>query len=317
MQKNLSSSAAPGSQTHRFGAHLSIAGGMENAIVEAISLDCGTVQVFVKNQRQWRASPLTDEQIAKWKAALPTNGFGPIVAHATYLINLASSDDELWEKSANAFQEELRRCDALGIAYLVVHPGSPVAGTREEGISRVSAALNGILKSSGDIRTMPLLENTAGQGKTLGRTFADLGEILAGVKKSERVGVCIDSCHAFAAGYDLRDSAAYDRMIQEMDTEFGVNRVRCWHLNDSKTDLGSRRDRHEHIGEGKIGVAGFQNILSDKRFVGVPMILETPKEDANDKPMDAINLQRLREIADSVSKTGRKISTKSRKGAKN
>lgn len=295
MQKQQAQKTAkPGK--HLFGAHLSIAGGLHNALTEAVALKCDTVQVFVKNQRQWQAPPLTDEQIGAWHAALP-KGFGPTVAHATYLINLASAKDDLWQKSIAAFTEELRRCDALGIAYLVVHPGSPVDGTAEAGIVRVAEAMNKILADCADIATMPLLENTAGQGKTLGRTFAELGAILAKIKEKKRVGVCVDSCHAFAAGYDIRDAKAYADMKNEIEAEVGVHRVRCWHLNDSKMELGTRRDRHDHIGVGCIGRDGFRNILRDPDFLGLPMIIETPKENADDEPMDAVNLQRLRRMS--------------------
>ena len=283
---------------HCFGSHLSIAGGMRHALVEALRLRCRTVQVFVKNQRQWRATPFKPDDLERWHDLLGTAGFGPPLAHATYLINLASPDKALFARSVAAFTEELLRCETLRIPYLVVHPGAAVGAPVEQAVGRVAKALNRIFEAHPDLTVMPLLEATAGQGSTLGSTFEQLAEIIRAVEQPGRVGVCIDTCHVFAAGYDIRDSGQYEAMISLADRELGLERIRCWHLNDSKGELGSRLDRHEHIGKGRIGSAGFRNLIADTRFRGVPMILETPKgEDSRGREWDRINLARLRSIA--------------------
>ena len=295
---------------HRFGAHLSVAGGVFNALIEARRLKCDTVQVFVKNQRQWRAPPLMPDVIQRWREELAASDTPPVVAHASYLINLGSGDDALHAKSRDAFAEELLRCDTLDIPYLVVHPGAAGEQQRETSIARVAVALNAIFKKHPDLRCMPLLETTAGQGTTLGRTFAELGAIIRQLDEPERVGVCVDTCHVFAAGYDIRDSKAYEQMMAEAKREVSLGRIRCWHLNDSKGELAKHLDRHEHIGHGRIGDAGFRNVLADERFVGVPMILETPKgEDERGREWDVLNLKRLRTIGKKARRQGRQTVT--------
>lgn len=271
---------------------------MHHAIEEALRLRFQTVQVFVKNQRQWRATPFKTDDLDAWFRLRGTPGFGPPVAHATYLINLASPDPVLYARSRAAFAEELQRCQTLAIPWLVVHPGAALGAPLEAALGRVSAALNRIFDESPTLTTMPLLETTAGQGSTLGRTFEELGTIVRGVREPARVGVCIDTCHVFAAGYDLRDAGAFAAMLALADREVGLARIRCWHLNDSRGELGSRVDRHEHIGRGCIGAAGFRNVLADRRFAGVPMILETPKErDGRGREWDLVNVARLRALA--------------------
>lgn len=284
--------------SHCFGSHLSIAGGMHRAIEEAEQLGFQTVQVFVKNQRQWRAPPLRDDDVRTWHENAARPGFGPCVAHATYLLNLASHDDQLYAKSVEAFEIELKRCDALGIPYLVVHPGAAGPQPEDAAIARVAAALDGILLRNPTLRAMPLLETTAGQGTTIGRTFQQLGAILRAMTSGNWVGVCVDTCHVFAAGYDIRDPATYELMITLADREVGLERIRCWHLNDSRGECGSRVDRHEHIGKGRIGLAGFRNVLRDERFRGLPMILETPKDEDGSGELDRANLKRLRACAE-------------------
>lgn len=283
---------------HRFGAHLSIAGGLHRAATEALRLRCDTVQVFVKNQRQWRAAPLDAHDVAQWHTLCATPGFGPPIAHASYLINLASPDRRLAERSRVAFAEELRRCDQLHIPYLVLHPGSATDGNTERGLARVAQALNRIFADDPDGLAMPLLETTAGGGHTLGRSFDELAEILQQVHHPRRVGVCVDTCHVFAAGCDLRGPDAYEALVADARRTVGLARIRCWHLNDSLGPCGAHRDRHAHIGHGELGLAAFRNLLADERFVGVPMILETPKGvDARGREWDAINLARLRRLA--------------------
>ena len=262
-----------------------------------MELGCDTFQVFVKNQRQWQAPPLKSDDLQRWHQLLNNHNLLPI-AHATYLINLASGDDGLHEKSRTAFKDELLRCDRLAIPCLVVHPGARGEQDVEQALQRVAKALNLIFKQHPTIQAMPLLETTAGQGTSLGRGFEELGGIIQLLDQPERVGVCIDTCHVFAAGYDIRDPNIYADMIAEVERTVGLERVRCWHFNDCKGDCGSHLDRHAHIGHGKIGTAGFRNVLSDRCFRGVPMILETPKGvNAKGRDWDRVNLQRLRTIA--------------------
>ncbi|MBK8914095.1 MAG: deoxyribonuclease IV [Phycisphaerales bacterium] len=296
-RRSTSTARGPAVGGHRFGSHLSVAGGLHHAIEDALRLGFSCVQVFVKNQRQWAAAPLDPAHVDRWTALLATPGFGPAVAHATYLVNLASPDPALWEKSRAAFADELARCDQLGIPYLVVHPGSAVGGSREDAVRKVADALNRIFEDAPTLRVMPLLETTAGQGATLGRTFEELAEIIAGIDEPQRVGVCVDTCHVFAAGYDIRTPAGVAALLETAERCVGIERIRCWHLNDSRGDCGSRLDRHEHIGAGRIGRAGFAALLADARIGGVPMILETPKEtDARGREWDAVNLALLRRL---------------------
>ena len=276
---------------------MSIAGGMHKALEAALRLGFDTAAVFVKNQRQWRAASFMSDDLERWFELLQTPGFGPPVAHATYLINLASADRKLFTRSRDTFALELRRCQTLHIPYLVVHPGSAVGSSPEKAIQRVARALNQIFERDPEIETMPLLETTAGQGTTLGRTFEELGEIICLVEEPQRIGVCIDTCHVFVAGYDIRRPEGYQAMIELAEREVGLDRIRCWHFNDSKGARGSHLDRHEHIGQGRIGINGFRTVLADPRFHNVPLILETPKGvNHAGREWDAINLRRLRSI---------------------
>lgn len=274
---------------------------MHHAIENALRLGFNTVQVFVKNQRQWRANPLRQDDLDRWFELRQAPGFCPPVAHATYLINLASANPALWEQSRAAYLEELQRCHVLDIPGLVVHPGSAAGGSPEEAIQRVAAALNRIFDEWPQLKPLVLLETTAGQGASLGRSFEELAEIIGRVQEPQRIGVCVDTCHVFAAGYDIRDPVRYGEMVTLAERLLGRGRIRCWHFNDSKGDCGSRLDRHEHIGQGRIGLAGFANVLADERFRGVPMILETPKErDKLGGEWDAANLAVLRKLAADV-----------------
>ena len=287
---------------HLLGTHLSIAGGLHNALIAASKLRCKTVQVFVKNQRQWHAPPLPDEAVELWHATRAAKRItGPVVAHASYLVNLASADRELRARSRTAFADELVRCDRLGIECLVVHPGAAGEQRPAQALKRVAAALNRIHNDHPELRTATLLETTAGQGTALGRSFDELGDMLARIDQPRRVGICIDTCHVFAAGYDIRDPSEYERMIVSAQHTVGLERIRCWHLNDSMGGLGARRDRHAHIGHGAIGIAGFRNLLVDPRFLGLPRILETPKgRDEIGRDWDAVNLRRLRVLSTRV-----------------
>lgn len=283
--------------THCFGAHLSVAGGLHNAIQAAVRLKMNAVQVFVKNQRQWQAPPLDDDGMQRWESARASANLGHIIAHGSYLINLASADAALAARSRVALTDELLRCERLGIPYLVFHPGSAGEQPVPRALRRVADALNRILDVHPRLTPMPLLETTAGQGRTLGRSFEELADIIGAVEQAHRVGVCVDTCHVFAAGYDIRTAAGYAAMIDQAQRSVGIERIRCWHLNDSRCELGSCVDRHEHIGRGRIGAAGFRHVLNDARFRGLPMILETPKGlDARGRDFDALNLSRLRRI---------------------
>jgi len=276
----------------RLGAHMSIAGGLPQAIVRARAVDATALQVFVKSSNQWAARPFAPGEVASYRASSREAGLDRhTLAHASYLINLASPDETLWEKSVLAFRLELDRCDALGIPWLVVHPGAHVGSGVANGIARVAAALDRALATA-EQGAGVLLETTAGQGTTLGARFEELGEILEASKHSDRVGICFDTCHAFAAGYEFRSAASYAETMAALDRAVGLARLHGFHLNDSKGDLGCRRDRHEHIGKGKVGLEAFRLILSDARFRDVPMVLETEKGD--DLTEDRVNLGVLR-----------------------
>jgi deoxyribonuclease-4 len=271
---------------------------MHHALEAALGLGCDVVQVFVKNQRQWQAPILNSADLHRWHALLAASGLRRPIAHATYLVNLAAPSHRLYVRSEALFAQELLRCEQLGIRYLVVHPGSAGGSSPSAGIARVSRAFNRIFAQHPTLRTMPLLETMAGQGTSLGRSFDELAAIIAGVEEPQRVGVCIDTCHVFAAGYDIRRPAGYADMVAQAARTVGLERIRCWHLNDSRCPCGSHVDRHAHIGQGKLGRAAFAHVLGDPRFWGVPMILETPKgQDARGRDYDAVNLRRLRAIA--------------------
>jgi deoxyribonuclease-4 len=276
----------------KLGAHMSIAGGVSYALARAASVKSNAVQVFTKNNRQWQGPPIADEDVLRWNDEKQLHQIGDAVSHASYLINLASPKEPLWERSIAAHLDELERAHAYGIPHVVLHPGSHTGAGLEGGISRIAAGLNRIHAATPHCaETITLLEIMAGQGATIGRTIAEVHQIIDQVDDPSRVGICMDTCHAFAAGYDIRTRAGYEAMLEELDRELGLAVLKCWHLNDSKGALGSRLDRHVHIGEGEIGEEGFRLVLNDPRWDGVPMLLETPKED--DLKEDLMNLQRL------------------------
>ena len=276
---------------------MSIAGGLELAFDRGLEVGCDCLQIFVKNQRQWAAPPLTDETIAAFREAHDRTGLNPVVAHSTYLINLASPDAALRRRSSLALADELRRCHALHIPHLVLHPGAHMGDGVARGIRRIIGSLNKVHRATNGCTTQVLLETTAGQGSAIGASIEELGAIIDGVAHSERMGVCLDTCHLFAAGYDLTEPAEYERTVCELERRVGLERVRCIHVNDSKRECGSRVDRHDHIGKGKIGRGAFARLVNDKRFTGVPMILETPKDkDGRGSPWDKVNLNRLRRM---------------------
>lgn len=278
----------------KIGAHVSVAGGMPKAFPRAKELACEAIQVFVKNANRWQGKALSDEEVAAFREAHAEAGL-PIIAHASYLINLASPDDALFAKSAAALADELDRCTRLGIGGLVLHPGAHVGSGVEAGIRRVAEGLDSVFEQHPSLEASVLLENTAGQGTTLGADLHDLASILSQVAEPERIGVCIDACHAFAAGYDLRTQEGYDRLFADIEAILGLGRLRALHLNDSKFPMGSHRDRHANIGEGEIGTPFFARVLADARLDDLPAILETPEgEDGEGYRRDLATLRGLR-----------------------
>ena len=261
------------------GAHVSTAGGVDKAPVNGKSLGCEAIQVFTRNQMQWRARPLSELEIAGFREGLKECGIGLAVSHDSYLINLGSSEPVTLQKSLDAFADEIERCEQLGIPFLVFHPGSHVGSGEAAGLQRIADSLNAVLGRKPKYRTQVLLENTAGQGSNLGYRFEQLAEILAMTDNPNRLGVCLDTCHLFASGYDLRTLSTYEATFHKFDTIVGLGRVKVFHLNDSKKSLGSRVDRHENIGEGELGLEPFRFLLNDPRFAGLAMLLETPGGD--------------------------------------
>jgi deoxyribonuclease IV len=277
-----------------FGAHMSISGGLSKAFARGRQVGCETMQIFTKSDRQWAAKPLLDDEVAAFKAEQAAGAIGPVVVHDSYLINLAAPGDELWEKSIAAFAHELERCATLGIPYIVTHPGAHTGSGEEAGLAREAVALNRLFESGVGGDTMVLLETTAGQGSCLGNRFEHLARLFELVPHHQRMGVCVDTCHIFAAGYDIRTPETYAATFAEFDRLVGLDRVRCFHLNDSQKELGSRVDRHSHIGQGCIGLEGFRLLVNDPRFAHLPMIIETPKGD--DMAEDVENLSLLRSL---------------------
>ncbi len=257
------------------GAHCSVAGGMPAAIARATSLGCTAAQVFVKNAAQWLGKELGEEEVAAFRAAHAESAVGPLVAHASYLINLCSADPALLARSREALADELARCARLGVGGLVLHPGAHLGAGEEAGVERVAASLDAVLAGLPGAPVRVLLENTAGQGSCLGHRLEHLAAIRDRVAEPERVGVCLDTCHAFAAGYPLHEPAGYEEMWAEFAERIGFAALGCMHLNDSLRPFGSRRDRHAHIGEGEIGLGAFARLLHDPRLAAVPMIIET------------------------------------------
>lgn len=278
-----------------FGSHLSIAGGMHHALIEAQQLGLDCVQVFTKNQRQWKVKPLTPEQIDLWQQHQKKTGIDLTVSHDSYLINLASPDAQAWEKSMALFQEELLRCEALGIPYLVTHPGAHMKQGEEAGLSRIVEALDRLHDLLDDRSVITCLEVTAGQGTSLGWRFEHLRDIIAAAKQPHRLAVCLDTAHMLAAGYDLTSKEGCQQVVAELDTVLGLDRVKVIHLNDSKTPRGSRVDRHEHIGHGHVSLDAFEVLVNQAAFVQTPKIMETPKATAPDgRPWDLVNVGVLR-----------------------
>lgn len=279
-----------------FGAHMSIAGGLHKAVAAAAALGMETVQLFTKNSNQWRAKALTDDDVRTFRRTLRQTGLKFPMAHDSYLINLASPDQVLFRRSLEAFVVELQRAEQLGLRYLVTHPGAHVGSGEEAGLLRVSQALDEVHARCPGFRVQVLLETTAGQGSSLGHRFEHLARLLALVREPKRLGVCLDTCHVFAAGYALAPEAEYQATMRAFDKLIGLGRLRAFHLNDSLKPFGSRVDRHAHIGSGHLGEEPFRLLVNDPRFQRRPMVLETPKEAADGRDMDEINLRVLRRL---------------------
>ena len=278
----------------RLGAHESIAGGLHRAFDRARSVGCDAVQIFVKSNRSWAVKPLTEEDVSQFKAKAEETGIHPVVGHASYLLNLGTPEEALWARSRDTLIVEIRRCQALGVPYLVLHPGSHVGAGEQTGLARVAQGLGEVHAATPCCRTRILLETTAGQGTNLGYRFEHLAWLMEHTPEGNRLGVCLDTCHAFAAGYELRTLAGYAATMEAFDRIIGLQRLKALHLNDSKGDLGSRKDRHEHIGQGTIGLEGFRHVVNDLRLAGLPGLLETPKSD--DLHEDRENLALLRSL---------------------
>jgi deoxyribonuclease-4 len=291
----------------RLGAHLSIAGGLPRAVDRAARSRCEALQIFTKSAGQWRARELPPEEIALFRKRVEETGIRPVVAHNSYLINLAAASPALRAQSIAALGDELDRAESLGLDGLVMHPGSYTTGSEEEGLRLIGDGIAALLAERPHAKTMVLLEHTAGQGTNLGHRFEHLAAILERVGGSSRVGVCLDTCHLLSAGYDLCSEEGYEDTFQQFARIVGLDRIRVFHLNDSKKPCGSRIDRHEHIGKGCLGLEPFRRLLNDPRFTGLPMLLETPKLETPESkrrsdvdPWDARNLRTLRKLIRTV-----------------
>jgi deoxyribonuclease-4 len=267
----------------RLGAHMSVAGGLPRAVERAILHGCAAFQIFAKNANQWRGRAVPREEIREFRAKVKASGLGPVVSHASYLINLATTIPALRAQSIAAMGDELDRAEALGLLGVVLHPGCYTRGSEAEGLELIADALLGLLRARRRGKTMVILEHTAGQGTALGATFEQLASIIAKMNDHPRVGVCLDTCHLLASGYDLCSPDGYAETFAQFGRLVGFERLKVLHLNDSKKPLGSRVDRHAHIGEGCLGLEPFRRIVNDRRFRGLPMLLETPKEEGRTK----------------------------------
>jgi deoxyribonuclease-4 len=281
------------------GAHVSIAGGVSQSPARGRQIGCDCIQIFTKSSRQWASKPYSVEEIAGFKRERAENGIRMVVAHDSYLLNLGASDDKLRQRSVDGLIDELERCEALEVPFLIAHPGAHVGAGEEAGIATIARSIDQAHQSCSGFQTKIALEITAGQGSNLGYSFQQMGRIFDSVKKHERLRLCFDTEHAFAAGYDLRDSEGYERTFAELDRHVGLGRLVAFHLNDSLKPFNSRVDRHEHIGKGHLGEAPFRRLLHDPRFFGIPMCLETePGDEMKDIAEDLVTLRRLLDSKD-------------------
>ena len=280
------------------GAHMSMAGGYYKAVEIAHRCGCDCVQLFTKNNNQWVGKELTEQDVQRFKNTLQELKIKHPISHDSYLINMASPDKTLWKKSVDAFVIELQRAEMLGIPYVVAHPGAFTTSSEQAGLKKIIKALDEVHKQTPDIVACCLLETTAGQGSNLGWKFEHLGTIIDGVKDPDRLGVCVDTCHIYSAGYPLGTKKEYQATMKSLDTTVGLKKVKAFHLNDSKTKFGSRVDRHEHIGQGSLGLEPFRFLMNDRRFARVPMYMETPKGEENGEEFDVMNLRTLRGLVE-------------------
>jgi deoxyribonuclease-4 len=287
----------------RIGAHMSVAGGVSKAVDRAALHGCEALQIFAKNASQWRGVALAADEVRRFRQRVDTTGVAPVVSHASYLINLAAAAPGLREQSIAAFVDELDRAHALGLLGVVIHPGTCTEGADRDGLRRIAAAIRVAFKARPRRRTMVLLEHTAGQGRALGHRFEHLRAIIEELSGSPRVGVCLDTCHLVASGYDIVSAEGYSRTFAEFEALVGFDRLHVIHANDSKRPCGSRVDRHEHIGQGCLGLEPFRRMLHDRRFAGRPMLIETEKTGRRGRadsidldPLDVANLETLRAL---------------------
>ncbi len=273
------------------GAHMSVAGGIDKAINRGLSIGCSAIQIFVKNNNQWFGKPLTEDEIQRFVAEKKQSNLF-VFAHAGYLINLAAPPSDNLEKSRRSMLEELERCEGLKLPFIVLHPGSHLGKGEGQGIGQVTNHLNELIEKTKGFKVKIALETTAGQGSNLGYKFSNLAEIIAGIKAPERIGVCFDTCHSFAAGYELNTKEGYLATWKEFERTIGLDKLLAFHLNDSKTGLGSKKDRHEHIGRGELGLEPFRFLMNDKRFENLPMVLETPKGPEMKEDIENLNILR-------------------------
>lgn len=276
------------------GAHTSISGGVSAAVELAGKLKFNAMQIFTKNNNRWYSKALEEQEIVKFRTSLSESDIKFVVAHDSYLINLCAKDSDMLEKSREAFHDELTRCELLGIPHLNFHPGAHCGLGEDEGIKIIAESINMVHRKTPGCKVTSMLEATAGQGSSIGYTFEQLRKIIDQVDEKDRMTVCIDTAHIFAAGYDIKDPGNYEKVIKDFDDIVGLERLKCFHMNDSKKPLGSKVDRHEHIGKGFIGLEGFSNIMNDKRLESIPKILETPK--GKDYLEDLENLEVLRSL---------------------
>src|SRR5262247_2255045 len=286
----------------RLGAHMSVAGGLPRAVDRAIVHRCDALQIFAKNANQWRGRLIPRDEIREFRRRIKASGIGPVVSHASYLINLATTSPALRQQSLEAMGDEMDRAEALGLLGVVLHPGCYTAGSEADGLDLIAVGLTTLFRERRRGKTMVLLEHTAGQGTSLGSTFEQLASIIAKMNDHRRVGVCLDTCHLIASGYDIASAEGYARTFKQFSRLVGFDRLKLFHLNDSKKPLGSRIDRHEHIGAGCLGLEPFRRIVNDRRFYGLPMLLETPKTEGRSPsnievdPLDEKNLNALRAL---------------------
>jgi deoxyribonuclease-4 len=276
------------------GSHMSIAGGVHTALERGTSIRCTTMQMFVKNNNQWKGKPLSEEDVSTYKELLSKSSIAPVVVHDSYLINLCAKDKSILKKSREALQDELDRCELLGVEYLNFHPGAHMGQGEEDGLKLIAESLDIVHKATKGYHVKSVIETTAGQGTSLGYSFEHLRRIIDLVEDKTRMAVCVDTCHIFAAGYDIVSEKGYQKTFQDFDDILGLDRLAAFHVNDSKRELGSHIDRHEHIGKGAIGLGGFFHLMNDKRFRNIPKILETDK--GPDMKEDIENMKVLRSL---------------------